>query len=415
MKKYMIMGIITLLGSAWSYAQTLDGYFNIAAENNPGLQAKYKEYEAALQKVSQVSTLPDPVFSFGYFISPVETRVGPQRVRLSLTQIFPWFGTLKAQGDAAALMAEAKFQAFIDARNNMYYQVAAAYYPLFELNQWKSIQRENIEILQSYHAVAIKNFESGNGAMVDVLRVDMMLKDAVTDLRILNAKEKPLATAFNKLLNRNENEPIATNDALAIESLPENFGMDSLLADNPVLKELDLKIKASEASERAAYKQGLPKFGIGLDYVVVDERTEMTLPDNGKDVLMPMVTVTIPIFRAKYRASVKEAQLMQKSYSLQKEEFANSLGSSYEMLRFEIQQQRALLALYEQQIQTTRQTLNLLFVAYSNSGKAFEDVLSVQQQLLKYRKLKATAEVQCRLALAKLHYLRGRTYENENN
>lgn len=156
MKIIVNIVILVFLGTSVSQAQVLDDYFKIAAENNPGLQAKYREFEAAIQKVEQVNTLPDPNFSFGYFISPVETRVGPQKARFSLTQMFPWFGTLRAQGNAAALMAEAKYQAFLDARNRLYYQVAAAYYPLYELNQWKEIERENIEILESYKTITNK-------------------------------------------------------------------------------------------------------------------------------------------------------------------------------------------------------------------------------------------------------------------
>jgi hypothetical protein len=114
MKVVVNIIILVLLGSVLGYAQTLDDYFKIAAESNPGLQAKYSAFEAAMQRVEQVNTLPDPNFSFGYFISPVETRVGPQRARFSLTQMFPWFGTLKKQGNAAALMAEAKYQSFLD-------------------------------------------------------------------------------------------------------------------------------------------------------------------------------------------------------------------------------------------------------------------------------------------------------------
>merc|ERR1712000_551534 len=117
------MGLVLI--SMGLYSQTLEEYFKIAAENNPGLLSQYKEFEAVLQKVPQVSTLPDPSLSFGYFISPVETRVGPQRARFSLTQMFPWFGTLKAQEDVATLMAEAKYQEFLDARNKLLYQVAA--------------------------------------------------------------------------------------------------------------------------------------------------------------------------------------------------------------------------------------------------------------------------------------------------
>ena len=68
MKLLLNIIVLMFLGSSLSYAQTLNDYFKIAAENNPGLQAKYKAFEAAVQRVPQVSTLPDPSFSFGYFI-----------------------------------------------------------------------------------------------------------------------------------------------------------------------------------------------------------------------------------------------------------------------------------------------------------------------------------------------------------
>ena len=402
--------IILLTLSFAANAQTLEDYFQIAAENNPGLQAKYKDFEAALQKVPQVSSLPDPTFSFGYFISPVETRVGPQRAKFSLSQMFPWFGTLAAKADAASLMAEAKYQAFLDARNRLYYRVSEAYYPLIELKRLKAIEQQNIEILQSYKTIANSKFKNGVSPMTDVLRVDIMLKDAQTNLGILNKKVKPLLTIFNNLLNRDENEDVVLQDTMSMEELPENFRRDSLLTNNPMLNAIDLKQQASEKSELAAQRQGLPSFGVGLDYALVGKRTDMDVADNGKNAFMPMVSVSIPIFRKKYRAAEKEAQLMQEQYSFQKEETINSLTSGYESIWFQIQQQNDLIDLYEAQILETEQTLNLLFSAYGNSGQDFEEVLRMQQQLLKYEKMKAMAETQYQTALAKLNYITAKTY-----
>ena len=409
MKIIINLIIYLIFGSVMGSAQSLADYQRIASENNPGLQAKYKAFEAALEQVPQVGSLPDPSFSFGYFVSPVETRVGPQRAKFSLTQMFPWFGTLEAQRDAAALMAESRYQSFLDARNQLHYQVAAAYYPLYELNRWKQIEQKNIEILQSYKTIANSKFKSGTAPMVDVLRVDLMLKDAETNLSILNQKGKPLLAHFNQLLNREEGEVVLIRDSLAAEALSADFRRDSLLTNNPVLEALDLKIQASEASEQAAQKQGLPKLGVGLDYAVVAERSDMSLADNGKDILMPMVSVSIPIFRSKYKAAVKEARLMQESYTLQREELVNSLSSGYETVWFDMQQQLELIELYESQLVTTQQSLNLLFSAYGNSGKEFEEVLRMQQQVLKYEKMKATAETKHQIALAKLHYITAKT------
>nr|WP_319266483.1 TolC family protein [uncultured Draconibacterium sp.] len=410
MKITIIIFISVLLLGFSAKAQTLEDYFREAAENNPGLQAQYKDFEAALQKVPQVSSLPDPTFSFGYFISPVETRVGPQRAKFSLSQMFPWFGTLAAKADAASLKAEAKYQAFLDARNRLYYSISEAYYPLIELNRLKAIEQENIEILQSYKNIANSKFKNGVSPMTDVLRVDIMLKDAQTNLEILNKKEKPLRVTFNNLLNRDENEPVLVQDSLTTETLPENFRKDSLLTNNPMLAAIDLNQQASEKSELAAQRQGLPSFGVGLDYALVGKRTDMDVADNGKNAFMPMVSVSIPIFRKKYRAAEKEAQLMQEKYSFQKEETINSLTSGYESIWFQMQQQKDLIDLYKEQILETGQTLNLLFSAYGNSGKDFEEVLRMQQQLLKYEKMKAMAETQYQTALAKLNYITAKTY-----
>lgn len=409
MKYYICMICCILIYPLGIQAQSLNDYLKYSAENNPGLKASFTEFEAALERVSQVNALPDPTFSFGYFISPLETRVGPQRAKFSLTQMFPWFGTLKAQGDAMTLMAEARYQSFLDSRNKLYYEVSAAYFPLYEQKLLKQIEKKNVEILETYKTIATIKFGNGS-SMVDVLKVDIMLKEATINLIILNKKRKPLLTTFNNLLNRNENESVLVNDSLVISSIEEIFDKDSLLTNNPILNELDLKYRASEANERTAIKQGLPKIGVGLDYVIIGERNDVILADNGKNALMPHVTVSIPLFRSKYKASVKESQLMQESYQLQKEGSSNMLITNYELAAFEIEKQSQLVSLYDQQIAVTQQALNLLYSAYANSGKEFEEVLQMQQQLLEYEKIKATAITQYHTALAKLNYITAKKY-----
>lgn len=404
MKKQIL--ILLAIGlSLVSKSQTIEEYYTLAAQNNPGLQAKYKSFEASLQKAAQLSSLPDPVLSFAYFISPVETRVGPQQARFSLRQMFPWFGSLKVQEEGARLLAEAQYQEFLDARNKLYYQVAAAYYPLFELKRISHLQSENIKILANYKDIATLKFQNGQAEMIDVLRVDIMLKDASTDLSILRKKSTALESRFNALLNRSEAEAIALPNSLFVLETLESCRKDSLLLSNPLMDELSLKIAAAKASEKAAVKKGLPQLGLGLDYVLTGQRPDMQLSDNGKDAIMPMISVSLPIFRKKYKAARREAQLRQESFTLQQEDLANRLNASYDMLWFQIQEQLDLISLYKGQIQSSQQSLNLLIKAYANSSKDFEEVLRMQQQLLKYQELKASALSQYYIAQAELNYL----------
>lgn len=401
--------IIFILFFAYNVeGQTINDYYIIAAENNPELKAKYKEFEAAMQKIPQVSSLPDPNLSMGYFISPVETRLGPQNMRFSLTQMFPWFGTLKAQKNATTLMAESKYQAFLNAKNLLYSQVATAYYPLYELIKLKDIEQENIKILESYKSIANAKFENGKGSLVDVLRVDIMIKDAQTNLEILTKKEPALTSWLNSILNRKYDEKIVVAQEIEVIELPIEYRKDSITT-NPILQELELKKQASEVASEVARKQGLPKLGLGLDYVLVGKGMN-NFPDSGKDVIMPMVSVSLPIFRKKYNAATKEAKLMQESYAFQKEAYENKLNGTYYKLVFELQKERDLLKLYEGQVITLSKSLSLLFAYYSNANKDFEEVLRMQQELLKYQKLQLSSISTFHVKLAELDYLTAKQF-----
>ena len=406
MRKILIISILFMAYNV--VGQSINEYYTIAAENNPELKAKYKEFEAAMQKIPQVSSLPDPNLSMGYFISPVETRLGPQNMRFSLTQMFPWFGTLKAQKYATTLMAESKYQAFLNTKNQLYSQVATAYYPLYELLKLKDIEQENIKILESYKNIANAKFENGKGSLVDVLRVDIMLKDAQTNLDILTKKEPSLTSWFNSILNRPYDEKVVVSKDLQIMELPMEYRKDSITT-NPILQELELKKQASEVAIEVARKQGLPKLGLGLDYVLVGKGMN-NFPDSGKDIIMPMVSVSLPIFRKKYNAATKEAKLMQESYSFQKEAYENKLNGTYYKLVFELEKERDLLKLYEGQVLTLSKSLNLLFAYYSNANKDFEEVLRMQQELLKYQKMQLSSSSTFYIKLAELDYLTAKQF-----
>lgn len=389
-------------------AQSLEESLKLAAENNPLLKAKYADFEAAMQKVAQVNSLPDPTFSFGYFVSPVETRVGPQRAKVGLTQMFPWFSTLKTAGNIQALQAEAKYQEFLNSKNELYMQVKSAWYPIYEVNQKILIQKENKDILSSYKQMATTGFKNDKGSMVDVIRVDIIIGNIDTEIKLLEDQIRPLTVQFNLLLNRADTVSVNVPDALSIyQSTNQHFdqSVNQQIKNHPLLHSLDLKMQSAHEAEELSKKQGLPKFGLGLDYVFVGERTDMVVPDNAKNVIMPMVSMTIPLHRGKYKAATKEAQFKQEAIAHYKTNTENTLVSSYEMVWYQLDKARQLIELYNTQVSKTEQAISLLEKAYSNSGKDFEEILRMQQELLKYQIATATATKAFYVALAKLEYL----------
>jgi outer membrane protein TolC len=81
------------------------------------------------------------------------------------------------------------------------------------------------------------------------------------------------------------------------------------------------------------------------------------------------------------------------------------LVSSFESEWYELSSAGQMIALYDQQILKTKQAINLLNSAYANSGKEFEEVLRMEQQLLKYKISKATALKDYFISAAKLNYI----------
>lgn len=393
-------------------AQTLDDYLLIAAENNPRVKSAYAEFEAALQEVPQVKSLPDPSLTVSAFGNMVETRLGPQEARFSLMQMFPWFGTLEAKADVAALMAKAKFQAFLEARNELYLQVSEQFFDLYVLQQTLEFQRANLEILQNYKDLALSRVGAGTGALSDVLQADLIRNETETKVEVLVLKKQPIIAGFNALLNRDKfAEVILPEDLLVDSEIP---GIDQPdISGNPRLEELENMAASARAQKDVAEKAGMPSFGLGVDYVIIGDRTDMVVEDSGRDAIMPMLSVSLPIFRKKYRAARKQAEYLEESYVARKLAVENQLGVEFEAAVFEIRESRAMLALYEKQVESSKQVLNLLLSGYRNAAADFEEILRVRQELLKYQIAVAEAQADLATAIAKTDYLSGKILNYE--
>jgi len=212
--------LFSLTGIAQRDQETLDTYIKIAAENNPGLKTKFYEYMAAMEKVPQVGTLPDPQFAFGYFINPVETRLGPQKATLGLKQAFPWFGLLRSKEDVAVELAKAKYEVFENSKSNLFFEVKTAYYNYYFIEKAIQITKDNMQILRIFRNLSLVKIENGSASIVDELRVELELNDLENQLALFIDTKKVFLTKFNNLLNIDAYELIDVPDELWQDELP---------------------------------------------------------------------------------------------------------------------------------------------------------------------------------------------------
>jgi len=407
-KRFSGMKFILLLLPLWGlggHSQTLDDYLQTAAENNPKLKSSYAQFEAAMQQAPQVSSLPDPTLTMSAFGRMIETRLGAQEARFSLTQMFPWFGTLQAKEDASVLMAEAKFQNYLDLRNQLFFEIKSVYAELYAIEETIQLKKENLTILDSYHELSLSRFKSGNAPMVNVIKVDIQREAAITEIELLEEIMKPVETRFNLLLNREPEIAVQIQDTLMFKNDEILVDPKDLFENHPSITGLEKQKESYEMQQIVAQKEGLPMLGLGIDYSIISKRTDANPEMNGQDAIMPMLTVTLPIFRKKYRAAKKEAEFMASSMEQEQEAQKNELESAYEMTLYDLKKAEQLIALYQKQLVSSGQASKLLISGFSNSIIDFEEVLQMNQDILMLQTQKVEAIKDGFTAKAKLDYL----------
>ena len=389
-------------------AQSLDSLLKKAYANNPELKALQLEYEAALQQGPQVSQLPDPTVGVGIPILPVETRLGSQNLLISANQMFPWFGTLKAKEDVVLTMAKSKYERVAVERLNIDYQIKTAYYNLYLLQAKQHIFRKNIRIFETLEKVALAKVESGKSLAADVLTVRIKIEELNQQIQTLEEQKLTYTAIINEAVNDPLNSAIQIDTTqitrAEIEYNIEQF-RENIQANHPLIKQLDWNIETSSKALALNALNGKPSFGVGLDYSLVNSRTDAFPVNNGRDILIPKVMVSIPIYRKKYAAKKEEENLKQQSFKLQKESLTNRMISSIQGYKSEYESAKLMLELAHKQIEISNGAYDILLAEYSSKGRRFDELMKLQSDINRYEIEIIKSIVQSHLAKFKIDRL----------
>jgi len=403
----MSIFFLSVFGNLISAQNTLSEYLQIAAKNNPELLAKFNEYNASLQVIPQVKALPNPQVSFGYFIMPVETRTGPQQFKISANQFFPWFGSLKAKENAAIQAAQVKYEAFEQAKSNLFLNVRISYYTLYYIQKSIKITEDNLEILKSFKKLAAVKVEIGKASATDELRIDMEIAELKDKLALLKDTYYNEQVKFNKLLNVDKESLIVISEIKEDNfSIDRQAVLDSIKVNNHDLKALDFNLKALDYFKTVARKDGMPKFSIGADYTFIGTG-ESNLA--GTDAFFaPKVGISIPINRKKYKAKILEVQFKSDALKMKKENTENVLETALETVYKDLNDAKRRIKLYENQSDIAKKTVRLLENEYSVNSSGFEEILRMERKVLNYNLAIEKAKSDKEKSKSKIYFLIGK-------
>lgn len=467
--KYLIIGMLCFvqqpLGAQIPLGTTgtdsLQAYLETAWRQNPSIQQKWSEYQAALQQVPQVTALPDPTLDLGLFLQPMELPSGNQVAELQLMQMFPWFGVLKNARDERSLMAKASFTSVLQAKLDVAFEVRTTWYELYRNREQARLTDENRAALEQLERLAVVRYGAGSvavgstgsmqastagsgtsataasgmsgmsgsnqaggnttkstgstqatgmpassgmgatsGSLLDLYDLQQEKLALQNQRASLDDAFQNLRIRFNLLLNRE----ITTEIALPPQGYADLLQppSDTILSGNPMLQMLAFERESLEAKRKMTERMGYPMVGIGLKYSLMAKNPASTSMMNGQDMLMPMVSVSLPIYRKKYKAEQQEVEWQKTASKQNYEAMRNNLQADYEEMKFQLRDAERRLQLAENQLQLTQKSYQLQRSRFAASTGTLEEVVRLGRKLLDVQLQRMNAQMDKLVAQAGL-------------
>jgi outer membrane protein TolC len=348
--------------------ENLESYLDRARSHNPGILAFEQRYQAAMQRIPQAAALPDPVLQVTHFAESVQTRTGPQRNVLALSQKLPWFGKLSSRRQAASAEAEALWFAYQHEQLELARVVSAAYYEYGYLVQAVHLTRKNRDLLRKLEPIVETKVKGGTDLNA-LLRLKVEIATVDDRLQTLRQKKVAQSARLGELLATPEMGAFPDPDWEAPEAAsPDRASLVAAIrATNPELQMLERKVASAEARREIARLEAYPDTTLGLTYIQIDDPSvNPTTPDAGQDPWGVTIAVNIPIWYPKYNAAKAEALSHKRSVQSEFDHRWNGLRAELSVSLAELEDANRRLKLYGEEL------LGLAEQAVENSRTSYE-------------------------------------------
>ena len=389
---------------------TLSSYLAQALMHNDALRAAQAKLRATSHKIPQAGVLPDPKLAVQYYLEPIETRTGPQRAALGITQGLPWFGKLAllreiADHDQALAGAELAATELDVAR-----QVKETYIEYCFLGRSQQVIADNLELLQYLEGIARDRYTGGKATYFDVLKVQIELAQTREKVRTLKDKTSSLRVQLNNLLGTDPELARPVSDTVPDITLKkkEDVLYKFALEHSPLLTAAQERIAKARTGKALAEKDFYPDFQVSLKTVFTGSAEYGNPPDSGSDPIIAGVSMDIPLFRERRHAKVAEQKEVLQGAKAQQAEQKRGIQNRIEQSLYAYRDAEHRVLLYrEELLPKVRQQLEVAVSGFQSGKNSILEIIDAEKGLLKFELAESRALADKALALARLEVQTG--------
>ncbi len=361
--------------------------------DNPAVHAARDRWAAGVEGVEQARALPDPQLTYRLFVDQPETRVGPQRHGLEVSQRVPWPGKRSLQARRAEIASSTQAWRIRDLEGELVAELKRAYFEAAYLQEALAVNADEATMLRRFEQIALTRYSTGEGIQQNVVKVQTDISRLAAARVSIRRQLDTVTRRVARLIGRPE-EPLELRPiSLHLETIEydaDRLAQDSVDSHPRIMAALE-GVEADRTWVRRRRLDARPDWRFGLGYTDVarrDDPSGVLVPpeDNGKDIWAVTVSVNLPIHRKRIRAGIAEAEKVAKSGQgdLEAEQDALRYRVHESLLRLQSAGQTARLYT-EVIIPQAQESLASAEAAYTTNRQEILDLLDAERVLFRAR------------------------------
>jgi len=369
--------IVLLMTGSMASGQSLDSLLTLL-EESPALTMLDAQSAAIAQRGDQQAAWPEPMVSTSWFVLPVETRLGPQILRIGASQDIPWKGALDNKRAMVRNLAEAPaIKRELD-KASLAYELSAAWYEMTGIRERIRLIKQQKEWLDIQADLMRQRIGEGRAGLSAFYQLQLEAETLQQRISSLEVKLSLPQARINGLLSRDVKTVVSTPDSLGSIAWPS--ADTPAFGQHPSVSLWENRVLGARIAMEQNRWDKTPWINAGLDYIIVGQRDDADPSGNGRDIIAPRVGIRLPIATGKYAAKQQEEEWNIRSYQAGRQQTMDQLAAQWEMAHTNYMEATSNLVSLDAQLEWAQRTLPLVIQSWSEGRSTLEEVLQVYRK-----------------------------------